>query len=302
MVRNSVVVIGSLNYDIIFKQDRLPKLGETLSVNSVSYGGGGKGANQAVQCGKLGLSTYMIGKVGNDTFGQELLASMNKYNVNTDHIGIANTNTGLGVVNSLPDGSLLSTISKGSNYELTKDDIDHAESIISNCSIVILQLEIDRNIVEYAIKLAKRHGCYVILNAAPSYELNDDIMKLVDCLVVNESEASFYANQEVSTIKDAEQVCESLYSKIGELLVITLGEKGSLLYDGKEKHHISPEKVEVLETTGAGDSYIGALAYGLINNKPYHEIGSFAAKVSAKTIMGIGAQESMPTLSDMDDE
>lgn len=126
MEKKAVTVVGSINYDIFLKQKRLPVIGETFTADSVTFSGGGKGANQAVQCAKLGVETYMIGKVGDDSFGSELLANLNRYGVNTEFINRANTNTGLGVVNSLEDGHLISTISKGANYSVTCEDIDRA--------------------------------------------------------------------------------------------------------------------------------------------------------------------------------
>jgi ribokinase len=299
MENNKVAVIGSLNYDIVLKQERLPEIGETITVDGVSFCGGGKGANQAVQCAKLGLETYMIGSVGNDHYGTMLIDSLKKYKVRTDYIGLADTHTGLGIVNSFPDGRLLSTISTGANYSLTVEDIDRAESIIKDSQIVILQLEIPMEVVEYSIKLAKKHHCYVIVNAAPSYNLSEDAMKLIDCLVVNEAEASFYAQHEISTVEDAVKCCDSLFKQIGNLLIITLGEKGSLLYDGTNTFCFSPEKVNVVETTGAGDSYIGAIAYGLIHGLSKDEMGKFASKVSSKTVTKIGGQDAMPYLKDV---
>ena len=227
------------------------------------------------------------------------MESLKKYKVKTDYIGLAGTHTGLGIVNSFPDGRLLSTISTGANYSLTVEDIERAESIIKDCQIVILQLEIPREVVEYSIKLAKKHHCYVIVNAAPSYNLSDDVMRLIDCFVVNEAEASFYANQEISTVEGALQYCDSLYQQIGDLLIITLGEKGSILYDGTKPFCFPPEKVNVVETTGAGDSYIGAIAYGLLNGLNKDEMGKFASLVSAKTVTKIGGQDAMPFLEDV---
>jgi ribokinase len=299
MENNKVAVIGSLNYDIVLKQERLPEIGETITVDGVAFCAGGKGANQAVQCAKLGLETYMVGNVGNDHFGTMLIDSLKKYNVKTDYIGLAQTHTGLGIVNSFPDGRLLSTISTGANYSLTIEDIERAETIIKKSQIVILQLEIPREVVEFSIKLAKKHNCYVIVNAAPSYNLSEDAMELIDCFVVNEAEASFYANQEISTVESAIQSCDPLFKQIGDLLIITLGEKGSILYDGKNTFCFSPEKVNVVETTGAGDSYIGAIAYGLLNGLSKDEMGKFASKVSSKTVTKIGGQDAMPHLEEV---
>jgi ribokinase len=299
MKNETVAVVGSINYDIIFKQKRLPEIGETYSADSVSFCGGGKGANQAVQCAKLGLETYMVGKVGNDSFGKELLHNLSSYGVNLDHVAAADSNTGLGVINALENGSVIATISKGANYHLTCEDIDRSEAVLQKSKIVILQLEVPKEVVQYTIKLAKKHGCYVILNAAPASELDEEYLKMVDCLVVNETEAGFYAGKKVDSVEDAEAVCGQLAPFASDLLVITLGGKGSILYSGNRLYRIPSKKVDAIETTGAGDSYVGALAYSLIHNKSPEEIGEFSSLVSSRTVMKIGAQNAMPALSEV---
>jgi ribokinase len=301
MEKNAVTIVGSINYDIILKQKRLPEIGETFTADSVTFCGGGKGANQAVQCAKLGLESYMVGKVGNDQFGTELIANMKKYGLNTDYVSQANTNTGLGIVNAISDGSVVATIAKGANYSMTVEDIDQVEGLFKKSKIVILQLEIPKDVVEYTIKKAKEYNCYVILNAAPASEIDVNCLKLVDCLVVNETEASFYAGERVSSLREAEMVCDKLYLYTNNLLIITLGEKGSILYDGKKTIQIPCQTVEVVETTGAGDSYTGALAYGLMNEWPIEKIGELASIVSSRTVTKIGAQDAMPTLLELNE-
>jgi ribokinase len=294
-----VTVVGSLNFDIIFKQKKLPSIGETYSADSISFCSGGKGANQAVQCAKLGLKTYMVGKIGNDYFGEVLKQNLTKYGVDTTCLTTVPTNTGIGVVNAIEDGSLVATIAKGANYSLTQTDIDHAENVIAESKVVILQLEVPIEVVEYTIKKAKKYNCYVILNGAPASEISDEALKLVDCFVVNESEASFYAGKEVSSYQDAEKVCELLHAKVGQHLIITLGAEGSLIFNGTEKLYIPPNKVKVVETTGAGDSYIGAFAYGKISGMNLCEAGNFASKVSSLTVLNIGGQDAMPTIDEV---
>jgi ribokinase len=299
MSNGIVTVVGSMNFDIIFKQKKLPAIGETYSADSISFCSGGKGANQAVQCAKLGLNTYMVGKVGNDYFGEVLKQNLTKYGVDTTYISTVSTNTGIGVVNAIEDGSLVATIAKGANYSLTPNDIDQAETKIANSKVVILQLEVPTEVVEYTIKKAKKYNCYVILNGAPASKISEEALKLVDCFVVNESEASFYAGKEVSSYQDAEKVCELLHAKVGQHLIITLGAEGSLIFNGTEKLYIPPNQVKVVETTGAGDSYIGAFAYGKISGMDLREAGNFASKVSSLTVLNIGGQDAMPTIDEV---
>jgi ribokinase len=299
MSEGFVTVVGSLNFDIILKQKRLPVIGETYTADSVSFCSGGKGANQAVQCAKLGLKTYMVGKIGDDHFGEVLKQNLHSYGVDATYVTTSSTNTGMGVVNSIADGSLVATIAKGANYSLTKSDVDQAEKIIAQSKVVILQLEVPIEIVEYTIKVAKKYNCYVILNGAPAGEISDEALSLVDCFVVNEAEAGFYAGEEVSSLQDAEKVCEKLYAKIGQHLIITLGAQGSLIYDGTEKLFILPNKVKAVETTGAGDSYIGAFAYAITTGMTLREAGEFASKVSSLTVLKVGGQDAMPTLAEV---
>lgn len=299
MEREFVTVVGSLNFDIIFKQKKLPVIGETFTADSITFCSGGKGANQAVQCAKLGLKTYMVGKIGEDHFGEVLKNNLINYGVDPTYVTKVPTNSGIGVVNSIEDGSLVATIAKGANYSLTNEDIDRVEEVIANSKIVILQLEVPIEVVEYTIKKAKQYGCYVILNGAPACEISEETLKLVDCFVVNESEASFYAGEEVSSYQDAEKTCEKLHAKIGQHLIITLGAEGSLIFDGINKFYIPPNKVKVVETTGAGDSYIGAFAYATMNGMNLQEAGHFASKVSSLTVLNIGGQDAMPTIDEV---
>ena len=300
MKEKKAVIIGSLNYDIILKQKRLPKIGETFVADSITMCGGGKGANQAVQLSKLGGKTLMVGCIGNDKFGDELLLNLQKYNVNTDYVKISKeSSTGMGIVNVFDDGKLIATITRGANYDITNSDVDKIKSEIISAKLIILQMEIPIDIVEYIINLASKHNTYIILNAAPAYEIREEVLAKVNCLVVNETEASFYLNKEINNFKSSEENCEELYKKIKDLLIITLGENGSLLYDGKEKLHIKAKKVKVVETTGAGDSFIGAFAYKLLNDLPYKEAAEFASLVSAVTVTKVGAQDSMPTYEEV---
>ena len=300
MKSDKAIIIGSLNYDIILKQKRLPQIGETLTADSITMCGGGKGANQAVQLAKLGGKAFMAGCVGKDTFGSELLSNLGKYNVDTRYIKKSETNTGMGIVNVLEDGKLIATITKGANYDIIPEDIDKFKSDISDFGIMILQMEIPMETIEYSINFADEHDIFIILNAAPALPVKDEILKKVNCLVVNETEASYYLGLEISDLNSAAEHCEELFKKIKDILIITLGENGSLLYDGKNKYHIPARKVNVVETTGAGDSFIGAFAYKLMQNSTFEEAASFASLVSAVTVTGIGAQDSMPTYNELE--
>lgn len=300
MKEKIITVIGSLNFDIIFKQQRLAVIGETYSADHMSITGGGKGANQAVQCAKLGVSTYLVGSVGKDVLGDQLLQDLKLYGVNIDHVARVNETTGVGVVNALEDGALMATISKGANYTMTTERIDEIESLLKQSSIVILQLEIPAQVVEYCIHKASSLGCFVILNAAPAAAISAEALAKVNCLVVNEPEAAFYCGKDINDLQSAIQYGPELYKKTGELLIITLGSKGSVLFNGASPIHIPARPVEAIETTGAGDSFIGALACQLLMNQEITAAAEYATKAAAITVTRIGGQPAMPALKEIE--
>ncbi|KJD43864.1 ribokinase [Paenibacillus terrae] len=298
MKENIITVIGSLNFDIILKQKRLAAKGETYTADSLTTTGGGKGANQAVQCAKLGASTWLVGAVGSDTFGDFLLRGLAEYGVNTEFVNRVNETTGVGVVQALEDGTVAATISQGANYTLTRQRIDEATPLLVKSNIVIFQLETPVDVVEYGIHKAKEQGCYVLLNAAPAAALSPEALSKVDCLVVNEPEASFYCGEVIDDLDSAMLHCEELFSKVGGVLIITLGKGGSLLYDGINKLHIKAADAAAIETTGAGDSYIGAFAFQILNGAEIGAAARFASEVAGITVTRIGAQPAMPTMEE----
>ena len=290
-----ITVIGSLNYDIVFKQERLPSPGETYTADSVQTAGGGKGANQAVQCAKLGAQTYMVGAVGNDAMGSFLRDSLEKYGVETRYLLEREGGSGFAVVHALEDGTVAATLAKGANYALTRDDIEAVRDLLKRSKIAVFQMEIPRGVLEYAIEIAAAEKCFIVLNAAPATPIDSSVLKKVDCLVVNEVEASYYCGAEIRDRASAEQQIEALRAKCGRLVIITLGVQGSVIYDGQRLEFIPAKKVEAIESTGAGDSYIGAFSVRLLEGEDCFSAARFAAEAAAITVTGIGAQPSMPT-------
>lgn len=299
MDREYVCVIGSLNYDMIMKQKRLPVKGETYTADSISYFGGGKGANQAVQCAKLGLDTIMVGKVGRDRYGDILLSRMKNYGVDCSCIGRSRLSTGVGMVHALEDGSVYASIITGANFDMGTEEIDRLEYLIKNSRLLILQLEIPVPVVEHIITLAERHGVYTIVNAAPAKEIRKKILKKADCLIVNETEASFYAGVTISNQEGVAEYAKLLGGMAKNTVIVTLGSSGSVLLEQDKITVIDPVAVHAVETTGAGDSYIGSFAYGKFHGMADEAACRFAAKVSAVTVTKIGAQEAMPVLAEV---
>lgn len=298
-MKDKVTVIGSLNYDIILNSKRLPKAGETYPVEEVIFAAGGKGANQAVQAAKLGLDTYFIGAIGNDFFGSELIKSLNKYKVHSENIKKVDKNTGLGIVTSLADGTVYASIDHGANFELTNEDIDKNLNLLANSRIVILQLEIPISVVEYAIKKAKENNCLVILNTAPALPVDPKILKQSDIIVANEIEAASLTGKDINTLDDAKEAIKTLRENLGNDIIITLGENGSVFNESNKFWYKPAKTVNAVDTTGAGDSFIGALVYGLMHDWDIKKSVDFATIISSKTVSEIGAQKAMPYLKDI---
>ena len=298
-MRNKIVVIGSLNYDIILKCSRLPKEGETMPVDGAAFSAGGKGANQAVQAAKLGIETYMVGCVGKDAHGKDLILSAKKFGLDTTYLKEVEEPTGLGVVNALTDGSVHASIVRGANVAITKADIDAAENIMKEAEIVILQMEIPMEINQYAIDKAKSCGCKVLLNAAPATRIQEEYLKKCDILVVNEVEAAFYLGRAIENEEQAKEGAVKLDDSLGTDVIITLGSAGSVVSDHKKVTFIPSKKVDAIESTGAGDSFIGGVGYALIQGMNLTQACEFATCCSAITVCRLGAQDSMPTLEEV---
>lgn len=295
MIKKQITVIGSLNYDMILKVKRLPFEGETMAAEGVSMAAGGKGSNQAAQAAKLGIPTYLIGAVGNDSMGEFLIAEAKKYGIITDRIKVVEGSSGLGIVNALEDGSVHATIVRGANYQLTKEDIDKNMDLLESSGVIILQNEILPETNKYVMEIARDLDCKVILNAAPAEELDQEHLAMCDIVVVNEVEASFYCGREIKDMNSAMDAI-TISRELGNTWVFTLGSQGSLVASGERCEFIPSHHVKAIETTGAGDSYIGALGYALCEGMDAFDGGRFSTCCSAITVCGIGAQQSMPTL------
>ena len=298
-MRSKVLVVGSMNYDIILKAKRLPEQGETMPVDGCTFAAGGKGANQAVQAAKLGVDTWMVGCLGNDPMGDFLYNTAAGFGLQTEHIRRVDGPTGLGVVHALENGSVHASIVRGANFEITRDDIDAVEPLLDEVGLVILQMEIPLDINRYVIDKAKEHGCKVLLNAAPAEPFEKEYLAKCDYVVVNEVEAAFYAGRTAATLEEGCAMASEMAAELHNTVVITMGSEGAVVSDGSRAEAVPSMKVKAIETTGAGDSFIGGIAYAVTNGMDIFEACRFATKCSAVTVTRLGAQNSMPTLSEI---
>lgn len=300
MVESQITVIGSINYDIIMKQKRLPQIGETLECDDLFMRGGGKGANQAVQIAKLGVRPNLIGAVGDDSFSEKILNNFVNLNISDKYITVKkDCSAGIGVVNSLEDGRLVSTVYPGANREFSILDLAKDRDIILQSKVLIMQLELPLAILEYVYDLIKDTNIVLILNPSPAQTIPQEILKRVDFLIVNEVEASFYANAEISDYQSSLKHYQSILNLINGVVVITLGENGSLICKADGATYIEPMRVDAVDTTGAGDSYMGAFVVKWLETGDIELSAKFATQVSSITVMNVGAQDAMPSKHDL---
>lgn len=293
-----VVVVGSINMDLVTRCKRAPKGGETLFGEEFSQVPGGKGANQAVAIGKLGTNVIMLGKIGKDSFGKDMLASMEKNGVNIQHIEEGEKATGIAKIIVEESGQNRILVVAGANSEVDKEYVDRHLAAIKESDIVVTQLEIPIETVEYTLKKAKEFGKITILNPAPARELSDEIIKNSDFIIPNESELALITGMAVETEEEIKKVGKKLLDMGVKNLIITLGSKGSLHLNRDKCEFHSAYKVKVIDTTAAGDSFIGGVVREL-NGDNISEAIEFGTKVSAIAVTKKGAQTSIPTIEEV---
>ena len=284
-----VVVVGSINMDLV----------ETLFGEEFFQVPGGKGANQAVAIGKLGTEVTMLGKVGKDSFGKDLINSMKESGVDTRYIEEGEKSTGIAKIIVEENGQNRILVVAGANSEVDKAYIDRHLDVIKECDIVVAQLEIPVETVAYALAKAKEFGKMTILNPAPARELDDEIIKNSDLIIPNESELALITGMPTETEEEIKKAGEKLLDMGVSNLIVTLGSKGSLLLNRETCEFHLAYKVKAIDTTAAGDSFIGGLVRELKDNNVGEAI-EFATKVSAIAVTRKGAQTSIPTIEEVE--
>lgn len=292
-----IAVIGSNMVDLITYIDRMPKLGETLEAPAFEIGCGGKGANQAVAAAKLGADVMMVTKVGDDLFAENTIKNFQKYGVDTRYVTkVSGVSSGVApiFVDSSSQNRIL--IIKGANNELSPSDIDKAADDLKACKLIILQLEVPLSTVYYAIDFANKNNIPVILNPAPA-DPNLDMSYVCKCdfFMPNETELEILTKLPVSNLEEIQIAANSLISKGLKNLIVTLGDKGAIWLDGKECHRINPYKVNAIDTSGAGDAFIGCFAHYLVKTNDIQFSLGMASIFSAYSVTGKGTQVSYPS-------
>ena len=295
-----IVVVGSLNMDLVIEVDRIPKMGETIKGEEMSYLIGGKGSNQAVAACRLGNEVRMIGCVGKDTFGDKILKHLKEEGVNVDGIKRDEaTFTGIATIfKTKSDNSIV--VIPGANDFCDKNLINKNIEAIKSADILITQLEIPMETVEYALKVAKENGVNTILNPAPAREISKDILGNADFITPNETEFEIISGK---TFKNANEFEEAMIAWQKEnpstRLVVTRGKDGSSYVEDNNIKTMKTIKVDVVDTTGAGDTFNGALAHGVSHNLLMDEAVKFAGTAASLSVTKFGAQTGMPKFEEV---
>ncbi|MFC5702702.1 ribokinase [Cohnella faecalis] len=296
-----ITVVGSTIMDIVFTTEHYPKRGDTVFGKDIRYSPGGKGANQATACAKLGVETYLIGCVGDDSFGQTMLLNLQSNNVNIDFMKTVNdarTGTAHVTVDSSAENTIL--VIKGANESLTVEDIHSCEEIIGKSKILLVQMEISGEVTTQAMLAAKRHGVTIILDPAPADGIHIPSLQYADIIVPNQQEAKFLTDIEVHDIPTAVEAASYLHRQYGiARSIIKMGGLGSLVYQDGAYEHIQAVSVQAVDTVGAGDCYAGALAYALADGKTLPDAAKFASIVSALKVTKYGAQDGIPSMDEV---
>lgn len=299
-LNQKIVVIGSLNMDVVISSKKMPKLGETILGENIFYLPGGKGANQAVGIAKLGGTVKMIGAVGEDSFGKTILEQLDQYKVDIQNIEtISNAATGVAAIFHTENDNCI-TVIPGANYGFTPEHITkEVEQIIAEAKVVVVQLEIPLETVQHVLTIAKKHGVKTVLNPAPAQALSTELLALVDFLTPNETELETLLGHSIASPQELEKAMNDWQEKFGNTLIVTLGEQGCGYLQNGKLTIAPPEKVEVVDTTGAGDSFNAALAFGIASDWQLDQSVAFAVKASAKSVTKFGAQDGMPYLDEI---
>lgn len=291
----AIIVAGSLNMDLVMRTPRVPEGGETLNGHAFSTLPGGKGANQAIACARLGGKVGMIGKVGTDSFGQSLLDGLLADGIDAGGVGqtpAAGTGVAMILVEDIGQNRIV--LAAGANGTLLPEDIDHLSGTIQDAAMLVVQLEVPVASVQRAIAIARDAGVPVLLNPAPAMALPDALWAQVDILVPNESEAALLAGFAVQDVPTAYAAARLFRQRGVGRVLITLGEQGVVVVDHTGERHIAAPVVQAVDTTAAGDTFIGGLCAGLMEGMELDQAASLGQRASALCVTRRGAQPSIP--------
>lgn len=294
-----ILVIGSSNVDLITSVDHFPKPGETIEGQSFTQAMGGKGANQALSAFRAGGDVKFITCLGNDSFGRIALQSYHEEGLNVSLSKICNdTPTGKATIWVDREGENSIIIIPGANQKLTPDYIEMIQQEIELADFIVLQMEIPYQTVQLVCEIGSKFGKKIILNAAPAYPLDNEILQSLYILLVNKSEIEIITGMKIETDGEQELIA-TLLDKGVENVILTLGSKGSLFKNREASIHTPAFEVTVTDTTAAGDTFCGALAAEISRNGDIGQVLRFATAAAALCVTRLGAQPSIPSKSEI---
>ena len=300
MKNDKILVIGSSNTDMVVKTPKLPLPGETILGGDFLMNPGGKGANQAVAAARLDGNVTFIAKVGQDIFGEEAILGFEKEGINTQYIATDPAHpSGVALIMVEDHGENCISVASGANLSLTPEDVEVVLKQVGKIDTVLFQLEIPLNTVIQAAIASADLGARVIINPAPAQTLPDELLKIVNIITPNETEAKILTGVDVTDLDSAGEAADILHEKGVEVVIITMGSSGAFVSDGDIRELIAPPSVEALDTTAAGDTFNGALAVALSEEKSIVEAVEFANKAAAISVTRMGAQASTPYRKEM---
>lgn len=289
-----IAVIGSTMMDIVSYMDNMPQAGETRRVEGFRIASGGKGANQAIAAAKLGADVVMMTAVGDDMFGEQSRKNFQNHHIDMSLVKTAkDTSNGIATIVVESSGQNRILINPGANEKLTPEDIEKAAAELETCGLFVLQLEVPLETVYAAIRFAKKHGIKVLLNPAPaSRELSLDMACQCDFFVPNETELSILVNKPVDTVAQVQEAAQSLVAQGLTNVIVTMGSRGSLLVNKDETQLVPSLKVEAVDSTGAGDAFIGCFVDTYARTEDVLGSMQRASKYAALSVTRKGTQDS----------
>lgn len=297
MDKNKIVVIGSLNMDWVIPVNHMPAEGETILAKGYTEVPGGKGANQAYAVGNLGGNVCMLGVIGKDELGQKLIKNLSRVGVDTSKISqLENENTGLALIYVNNHGENSIVVLPGANSQCDMTYIDSNMQTIKEADMIMLQMEIPQETVEYIIEKGYNLGKKIILNPAPApTSLGDNILQKIDFITPNETELEKISGHTVKSLEDAKKAALILVDRGCKNVITTVGAEGAIWVTSESVKHFETQKVNPVDTTAAGDSFNAAMAVYLSEGHSVEEAIQFANKVSGIVVMRRGAQSSIPS-------
>jgi ribokinase len=301
--RPRLAVVGSANIDLTTFTDQFPKPGETIFGQRFDLGFGGKGANQAVAARLCGAEVFMVARVGSDLFGPATIENFRRQGIDPTHVKqVEGLSSGVAPIFVEPNGQNRILVVKGANDALRPADVDAAAETLKSADCIVLQFEIPVETVYYTIQFARTHGIRCILNPAPAQPVDLSALKDLDYFVPNESEAETITGRPVKNVEDAKKCAEQLVAGGIRRVIITLGANGSLLAGRDGSEHVPPFPVKSIDSTGAGDAFIGSFAVFLAEGVPEREAVRRANLYAGLSTTGVGTQKSFYDRSRFDSE